>query len=183
MLKKSGRRLPFGVLAVLAVGSLAACTSGRYVIIDAQTVPLKNFDVLEVRDCTSNQQEEHALNLAKAFSDSMVQKLNSYNKEHAKTPLFKKVTRSAEETERVLVMQPVLQSYEKGSGVARYMIGFGAGKASCTVQCTFVEKSSGKQVLKANFEGELSMGVLGGSAKEAAGKVFDKILEYLKKNY
>ena len=183
MLKKSRGRLPFGVLAVLAVGSLAACTSGRYVIIDAPTVPLKNFDVLEVRECTSNQQEEHAINLAKAFSDSMVKKLIAYNKEHPKAPLFKKVTRSAEETERVLVMQPVLQSYEKGSGLARYMIGFGAGKASCTVQCTFIEKTSGNQILRANFEGELSMGVLGGSAKEAAGKVFDKILEYLKKNY
>jgi hypothetical protein len=176
-------RVSLWALAGLAVISLAGCASGRYVIIDAPTVPLKNFSVLEIKDCTSNPQEENALDLAKGFGDQMMQKLVDYNKKNTNAPLFATVTRSTDKADGVLVMQSVLQSYEKGSRAARYIIGFGAGKASCTVQCVFTDKRSGNQILKANFEGELSMGIAGGSAKQAAGKVYDKILEYLKKNY
>lgn len=167
----------------LALLGLSGCTSGRYVIVDAPTVPLKNFTILEVTDCNSNVKEEPALNLAKDFPDQVVFKLKEYNKEHAGAPLFSTVTRSTEQTDGVLQIQSVLLSYEKGSQAARYLVGFGSGKASCAVQCTFIDKRTGKQVLKANFEGELSMGLFGGSSKEAAGKVLDEIVTYLKKNY
>jgi len=169
---------------VLGVGlASTGCSSGRYIITEPIKTPLKSFDVLEIKDCVSNQQEPRAVELASSFSDTLARRIEAYNKEHPKTPLFKTVTRSSYLNDRVLVLEPVLLSYEKGSGLARYMIGFGAGKASCTVRCDFKDKAAGSQVLQASFEGELSMGLLGGKAKEAVGKVFDKIIEFLRKNY
>jgi hypothetical protein len=176
-------RVFFWVLAALALSCLGGCASGRYVILDVPTEPLKSFEVLEIKDCMSNPQEAGAIELAKGLGDQILEKIVAYNKENAKTPLFGTVTRATDRTDKVLEMRSVLQGYEKGSRAARYLIGFGAGKASCSVQCTFVDKSTGKQVMRAGFEGELSMGVVGGSAKQAAGKVLDKILEFLKKNY
>jgi hypothetical protein len=176
------RILVFAALVFFLVG-FSGCTSGRSIIVEPSTVPLKNFSTLEVLDCGSNVQEEHALNLAKEFPNLVVTKLVEFNKGHSSSPLFANVIRSTDETGRVLQMKSVLLSYEKGSKAARYFIGFGSGKASCMVQCTFIDKGTGEQVLKANFEGELSMGVLGGTSKQAAGKVLDQIVSFLRKNY
>ena len=176
-------KVPVRCLVLSAVLAFWGCASGRYVVVDVPTAPLKSFDVLEVKEATSSVQEAGAVELAKGLGDQIVEKIVGYNMQNPKTPLFLEVTRATDRTDRVLELRSVVQSYEKGSRAARYFIGFGAGKASCAVQCAFVDKASGKQVLRAIFEGELSMGVVGGSAKQAAGKVLDKILQYLKKNY
>jgi hypothetical protein len=176
------RPFPWAWLGLVLLG-LAGCASGRYVIVEAPTVPLKNFSILEVQDCTSNDKQPDAVKLAGGFADQLVAKLTEYNNDHKNGRLFTSVTKSTDQTDGVLQIQSVLLSYEKGSQALRYIIGFGAGKAYCTVQCTFLDKHTGKQVLKANFEGELSMGLFGGSSGQAKGKVLDAILDYLKKNY
>ncbi len=74
--------------------------------------------------------------------------------------------------------------YEKGSRAKRYFFNcFGLGKAYTTLQCSFIEKATGQQVLKADFEGELFVGFFGGTAEGAQEAVVEAIIEYIKKLY
>jgi len=81
---------------------------------------------------------------------------------------------------RVLVLDGTILSFEKGSRAKRYFIGFGAGKAFCTIQSTFTNKATGQEVLKTNFDGELSMSFFGGSADEAVDAVVAAYIDYLR---
>ena len=56
----------------------------------------------------------------------------------------------------------------------------GAGKAFCTIQSAFTDKASGQEVLKTNFDGELSMSFFGGSADEAVDAVVAAYIDYLR---
>jgi hypothetical protein len=69
-------------------------------------------------------------------------------------------------------------SYEKGSRAKRYFIGFGAGKAFCTIQAVFTDRATNEVVLKANFDGELSSSFFGGSADEAVQGVVTAFIDY-----
>ena len=172
-----------GVLLLLLLLLSGCMSSNRYVIIDPSTAALRNYSVLEVRDFRSNLSEPEAIALAGEFPSMIVSGINDYNARHSDARLFSEVTRMKPGTYRVLVMESTLLSYEKGSRAARYFIGFGAGKAYCTIQSVFIDKTTGKQVLKANFEGELGGGFFGGTSKQAAREVVDSIITYLKKNY
>ncbi|MDT2078844.1 MAG: DUF4410 domain-containing protein, partial [Planktomarina sp.] len=62
-----------------------------------------------------------------------------------------------------LVAQCTLISHEKGNRAARYFVGFGAGNAYSTVKCEFIDKMSSAMISEATFDGELGIGVFGGS--------------------
>jgi len=183
---KTGKQFipPVWMLPVFVMLLLAGCmSSNRYVIIDPSSASLRNYPILEVRDFKSNLSEPEAVALAGEFPSMIVDGLNKYNIDHPDKQLFKQIVRQHTGTDGVVVMESTLLSYEKGSKAARYFIGFGAGKAYCTIQSVFIDKATGKQLLKANFEGELSGGIFGGTSKQAAREVVDSIIEYLKKNY
>lgn len=160
-----------------------ACTSSRSIVLEPSAAPLRSYSTLEIMNCACNPKEEAAIKVANEFSGQVFEKIAAYNKANPRAPLFANVTRSTDQTEGVLQLQSTVLGYEKGSQAARYLIGFGAGKASCVVQCSFINKSTNKQVLKAQFEGELSMGLFGGSSQQAPNKVIDELVKFLKKNY
>ena len=166
------------VFALLLVSVLSACASSRYTVLKPVTEPLTKFEILEIRDFTSNLTDEDSVDLANRFADQLHQAVMDDRKKNPGESIFRDVVRSTEQDDSVLVLDGVVISFEKGSRAARYFIGFGAGKAYCTIQATFSNKETGEVVLKANFDGELSMSFFGGSPEAAVKSVVKAFVEY-----
>lgn len=162
---------------------LYGCTSHRVIVDEPTVVPMKKYNILEVKDVGSKIQEEEALEAARKFREMIVNGFVRYNTLYPNQKLFSQITPSTDETNRVLLLDCIILSYEKGSRAKRYFFGFGAGKASSILQCVFIDKTTSQKVSKANFEGELTMGIFGGSVDEAQGAVVNAIIEYVKQQY
>lgn len=177
------RRMIIASFSFMLVLGLFGCASHRYVIVEPQSTSLKEFSVLEVKEFESNLKEEAALDVASKLPEMIINGINEYNASHPDAKLFSEVTKETDRIEDVLAVEGLLLSYEKGSRAKRYWIGFGSGKAYCTVQCTFIDKRTNKEILKANFEGELMGGIFGGDSEESAEGVVKAIIDYLEKHY
>ena len=94
--------------------------------------------------------------------------------------VYKEVVLSTDKTTDVLLMQGTVISYEEGSRAKRYWIGFGSGKAYCTIQVIFINKETGEELSRTNFDGELAMGLFGGDADEAVDGVVEAFIDYMK---
>ena len=181
------RRLFLALVAFVAL--LSSCSSERYVIIDPAVRPLSEYTVLEVAEFDSNLQEDDALAVAQELPQMLVARLEVFRETNPDHKFFKRVLQSSNVVEAGLADQPVLLlegsllSYEPGSQAKRYFLGLGSGKAYCTAQCRFIDKATGEQVLRANFEGEISGGFFGGSAKGSATGVTKAVLDYFRNNY
>ncbi len=163
---------------MLLVFMLNACASSRYTVLEPATEPLTSFTVLEIKDFTSNLSDEDSVNLANRFADQLHLAIQDERKENPGESIFRDVVRSTDQSDSVLVLDGVLISFEKGSRAKRYFIGFGAGKAYCTIQATFTNKETGAEVLRTNFDGELSMSFFGGSPDEAVASVVNAFIDY-----
>jgi hypothetical protein len=167
------------VLLGLALGLvLSACGSSRYTILEPASEPLESFSVLEIHEFTSNLTDEDSVNLANRFAGQLHAAVMEDREENPGNSVFDDVVRSTDQTDGVLVLDGVVISFEKGSRAKRYWIGFGAGKAYCTIQATFTNKATGETVIKSNFDGELSMSFFGGSAEEAVDAVVAAFIDY-----
>ena len=147
----------------------------RYLVRDPVSIPFRNYPALEVGEFATTLADEEAKQLANDLPRLLIEKLGDDDSDAR----FSEITRSTAAERGVLVVHGNLTSYEKGSRARRYLIGFGAGNAYTTVECTFVYKVTGDQIAKATFDGELSMGLFGGSSDEAAGGVLDAIVDCL----
>ena len=116
--------------------------------------------------------------MADSFADKLFKEVMKDRARHPDESIFETVTRSPDSTGKVLVLEGTVVSFEKGSRAKRYFIGFGAGKAYCTIQARFIDKETGEEVVKTNFDGELSMSFFGGSADEAVEGVVKSFIEY-----
>ena len=168
------RLVPVVLLALI----LNACASSRYTVIEPAQEPLINFKVLEIKDFTSNLSDEDSASLANRFADRLHAAIQAEREKNPGESFFQEVVRSTNQSSAVLVLDGVVISFEKGSRAKRYFIGFGAGKAYCTIQATFTNKETGEEVLKSNFDGELSMSFFGGSPEEAITAVVKAFIDY-----
>jgi len=160
---------------LLILLTLAGCSSHRVVVITPATEALENFSVLEVERFATNVQEVDQEALS-GIPDEIVKKVSDLRK-------FREVTRSTDSSVGVLVMKGTILSYEKGSRTKRYLLGLGAGKAYVTVQCVLINKATGQEIFKGNFEGELAGGFFGGGSGGAEKGVASAVSDYFKKNY
>jgi hypothetical protein len=168
-------------LLLVAFAFLAAgCGSSRYTVIEPPKESVRDFKILEIRDFSSNLQDEDSVRLASQFADRLHKAVMEDRQEHPGESIFEQVVRGNAATGDVLVLDGTIISFEKGSRAKRYFIGFGAGKAFCTIQSTFTNKTTGRELLKTNFDGELSMSFFGGSADEAVDAVVDAYIDYLR---
>lgn len=167
------------VTAVLLVFILSGCASSRYTVLEPASEPLSSFEILEITDFTSNLSDENSVELANRFADQLHQAILDERKKNPGGSTFREVVRNIQQNDSVLVLDGVVISFEKGSRALRYFVGFGAGKAYCTIQSTFTNKETGEVVLKANFDGELSMSVFGGSPERAVKSVVKAYIKYL----
>ena len=72
--------------------------------------------------------------------------------------------------------------FEEGNRAIRYLVGFGAGKGSLTIESTFTD-ATGNELAKIQSEGEISVGVLGGSFKEAVAKAARETSDFALANF
>lgn len=174
-------RVRASALSMIAFALLAAgCGSSRYTVIEPPKESVRDFRTLEIRDFKSNLQDQDSIRLAEQFADRLNTAIQEDRKEHPGESIFDQVVRGNAATGEVLVLDGTIISFEKGSRAKRYFIGFGAGKAFCTIQSSFTNKATGREVLKTNFDGELSMSFFGGSADEAVDAVVAAYIDYLR---
>jgi hypothetical protein len=155
-----------------------ACSSHRYTVVEPRKKELTDYRILEIKDFKSNLVDSESKELAERFADRLHQNVMKDRQEHPEEVIFDDVVRQTNKTEGVLLLDGTLISFEKGSRAKRYFIGFGAGKAYCTIQSVFTDKTTNETILKLNFDGELSMGLFGGSMDEAVQGVVEAYLDY-----
>jgi hypothetical protein len=163
---------------VLVYFVLSGCASSRYTVLEPAKEPLTNFEVLEISDFTSNLSDEDSVELASRFADRLYVAVMTEREQNPGESFFKDVVRSTDESTSVLVLEGTVISFEKGSRAKRYFIGFGAGKAYCTIRASFTNKETGQEILQTNFDGELSMSFFGGSPDEAVDAVVRAFIDY-----
>ena len=176
------RSRPFitSVLLGLLTVTVSGCGSSRYTMIETPRQPVTNFAVLEIRDFKSSLANPDSINLAGRFADQLHAAVLKDREKNPGKSIFSEVVRSSDRSDKVLALDGTVISFEKGSRAKRYFIGFGAGKAFCTIQASFKDKATGEEVLKANFDCELSMSFFGGSAEEAVDEVVKAFIDYFR---
>ena len=157
---------------------LGACASSHYTVLQPASEPLMNFEVLQINEFTSNLSDVDSLNLAARFADQLHGKIMDERADNPGESIFREVARETDEVESVLVLDGKVIAFDKGSRAKRYWLGFGAGKAFCTIQAAFSNKETGEEVLKTNFDGELAMGFFGGDEQEAVNAVVESFIAY-----
>lgn len=157
---------------------IAACAPSRMQVMTPLTKNFGTYSILEVENFIS-------LLPAKTLPEGLTQRLTEGVMEEVRSlNLFKEVRPVSNETgKQTLILRGKIVEYEKGNQFTRYMIGYGAGKGSLTVECECVDKQTGEVVYKANFIGEIVTGIAGGSIKTAEKSLVKKIAEFIKANY
>jgi hypothetical protein len=165
-------------ISVAVVLLVSACASHKYTVVEPRKKELTEYRILEIRDFNCNLGDRESKEVAAHFADNLYQNIMKNRKEHPDKVIFDDVVRETDKTDGVLVLDGTLISFEKGSRTKRYFIGFGSGKAYCTIQSIFTDKKTDEHILKLNFDGELSMGIFGGSEEEAVQGVVKAYIDY-----
>ena len=168
------------ILVSLFAMTAAGCGSSRYTMVEPPKQAVTDFEVLEIRDFTSTLSDEDSRELAGRFANQLHAEVMKDRERNPGQTIFSEVVRATDRSDKVLVLDGVVISFEKGSRAKRFFIGYGSGKAFCTIQSTFTDKVTGQVVLKANFDGELSMSFFGGSAEEAVDSVVKAFIDYFR---
>lgn len=176
----AARSFVASILMALFAVTVSGCGSSRYTMIDPPKQAVSNFEVLEIRDFTSALADQDSKDLAGRFADQLHAAVIEDREKNPGKSIFSEVVRRSDRSDKVLRLDGTVISFEKGSRAKRYWLGFGAGKAFCTIQAVFADKATGQQVLKANFDGELSMSFFGGSAEEAVDSVVKAFIDYFR---
>jgi len=167
------------ILVLLVIGIITGCTH-RYTVVEPPTKLLTDYSVLEISTFKSNLNDARSRGLASKFAGRLRWAVMKQREKNPEDIVYEEVTLNTDKTEDVLLMQGTITSYEEGSRAKRYWIGFGAGKAYCTIQVIFTDKETGEELSRTNFEGKLYMGVFGGDPNEAVDGVVDAFIDYMK---
>ncbi len=166
-------------LSVLTILLLAGCASHRYTVIEPAKQSFRDFSTLEIPQFKSNLTDPGSAELARKFAGRLHTEIMDYRTKHPEEILFDDVVLATGDSEGVLVLDGTIISYEEGSRAKRYWIGFGSGKAYCTIQARLVNKATGEEVARTNFDGELMGGMFGGEADSVIDGVVKAFLDYM----
>ncbi|MDA9982397.1 DUF4410 domain-containing protein [Gammaproteobacteria bacterium] len=172
------KRLTSITVLITIVFLVSACASHRYTVLEPSSKNFTDYKTLEIRDFKTTLADEESKELARKFADRLYTDVMKDRKEHPDEIIFEEVVRSTDKTDDVLILDGTIISFDKGSKAKRYFIGFGAGKAYCTIQSIFTDKETGETVQKINFDGELSGGIFGGTVDEAVQGVVSAYLDF-----
>jgi Domain of unknown function (DUF4410) len=157
---------------------VSACSSHRYTVVEPRKKELTDYRILEIRNFKNNLGDSESNEFEARFADRLQQNIMKDRQEHPDKVIFDDVVRETDKTDGVLLLDGTLISFEKGSRAWRYFIGFGTGKAYCTIQSIFTDKATNEPISKLNFESELSMGIFGGSMDDAVQGVVEAYLDF-----
>lgn len=167
------------LLTLVIFGTLAGCASHRYTVVEPPSKPLTNYSVLEIPEFKTNLKDSESRELANRFASRLHMAIAELRRNNPEDVVYDEVTLETDKTSDVLVMQGTIISFEEGSRAKRYFIGFGSGKAYCTIQAVFTDKETGEELSRTNFDGELAMGLFGGDADEAVDGVVEAFIDYM----
>jgi len=167
------------MLILLVIGGITGCASHRYTVVEPPTKSLTDYSVLEIPEFKTNLNDAESTELARRFADRLHLAVMNHRENNPDDIVYKEVTLGTDQTTDVLLMQGTIISYEEGSRAKRYWIGFGSGKAYCTIQAVFINKETGEELGRTNFDGELAMGLFGGDADEAVDGVVEAFIDYM----
>jgi hypothetical protein len=165
------------------IAGVSGCASHKYTVLEPPSKDLTEYKILQINDYTTNLGDNESKELASLFADKLYENVLKHREESPDKVIFEQVVRHTDVTEGVAVLDGVVVSYEEGSRAKRYWLGFGAGKAYCTIRSTFTDKSTGEQILEMDFDGELTGGLFGGTADEAVQAVVEAYLDYFDDYY
>jgi hypothetical protein len=155
------------LMCALVVVVLPGCGLSHYAMDETPKQSLKNFDVLEIRDFTSTLNDPDSKEIAMRFADKLHAELLEDRALNPAQAVFEEVVRSTDRTDKVLVLEGAVISFDKGSRAKRYWLGFGPGAVLCTIQSTFTDKATGDVVHEVDFDGKhMQGGPLGGKPEE-----------------
>lgn len=174
------RKYAILILILIFVGGITGCASHRYTVVEPPTKSLTDYSVLEISEFKSNLNDAESRELAARFAGRLHHAIMIHRENNPEDLVYKEVTLSTDKTKDVLLVQGTIISYEEGSRAKRYWIGFGSGKAYCTIQVIFINKETGEELSRTNFDGELAMGLFGGDADEAVDGVVEAFIDYMK---
>jgi len=168
------------ILMLLVSGTITGCFH-RYTVVELPTKSLTDYSILEISEFKTSLNDAKSRSLANRFAYRLNWAIKNYREKNPEDIVYEEVTLSTDKTKGVLLMQGTIIRYEEGSRAKRYWIGLGAGKAHCTIQVIFIDKETGEELSRTNFDGTLVMGVFGGDADESVDGVIDSFMNYMKK--
>jgi len=168
------------ILMLLVLGTNSGCFH-RYTVVEPPTRSLADYSVLEISEFKTKLKDAKSRELTNRFAYKLRWAIKNYREKTPEGVIYEEVTLNTDKTRGVLLMQGTILRYEEGSRAKRYWIGLGAGKAYCTIQVIFIDKETGEELSRTNFDGTLLMGVFGGDADEAVDGVIDSFINYMKK--
>ena len=168
------------MLMLFVIGSITGCFH-RYTVVELPTQSLTDYSILEISQFKTNLNDARSRGLASRFAYRLHWAVMNHREKNPEDIIYEEVTLNTDKTKGVLLMQGTIIKYEEGSRAKRYWIGLGAGKAHCTIQVIFINKETGEELSRTNFDGMLVMGVFGGDSDEAVDGVVDAFIDYMKK--
>ena len=168
------------VLMLFVIGNITGCFH-RYTVVEPPTRSLTDYSILEISEFKTSLNDARSRSLANRFGYRLHWAIKNYREKKPEDIIYEEVTLSTDKTKGVLLMQGTIIRYDEGSRAKRYWIGLGAGKAQCTIQVIFIDKETGEQLSRTNFDGTLVMGVYGGDSDQAVDGVVDAFIAYMKK--
>ena len=168
------------MLMLFVIGSITGCFH-HYTIVEPPNNSLTDFSILEISQFKTNLNDNKAKGLASRFAYRLHWAVKNHRERNPEDIIYEEVTLNTDQTKGVLLMQGTIIRYTEGSQAKRYWIGFGAGKAHCTIQVIFINKETGEELSRTNFDGVLAMGVFGGDANKAVDGVVEAFVDYMKK--
>lgn len=168
------------MLMLFVIGGISGCFH-RYTVVELPTKSLTDYRILEISEFKTNLNDAKSRSLANRFAYRLHWAIKNYREKNPEDIIYEEVTLSTGKTKGVLLMQGTIIKFDEGSRAKRYWIGLGAGKAHCKIQVIFINKETGEELSRTNFDGMLVMGVFGGDSDKAVDGVVDAFINYMKK--
>lgn len=137
----------------------------------------------EVAPFTAQQDVQISPDELKALTGTVVRQLQGIKK-------FKQVTlegeapaAGADASAPTLKVTGTVVKFKAGSRAKRYFVGFGAGKTKVIATVRFIDRETGNVLHEFTADGDVHMGIFGGSSGGAKSELADQVAKTAKKKF
>ncbi|MCX6601729.1 MAG: DUF4410 domain-containing protein [bacterium] len=173
----SRRNCVLGLVFVVSALVVGCAAPGKYVMKNPPTTDVKRFGSVEVASVSTGITEDE---LDPATATELRSAIIAAIQKEA---MYGKVAPEVDMSEATLQIQPRIVQFDRGSRTARYLVGFGAGKAHLDVECKFVDKETQRVIAEGTFIAEIAGGLFGGASDQEmmSKNVAKQVAKFLKK--